>query len=239
MSHSHNTLHPTTYTALCIFIERTINAALQHDPATQQKLMRHAGRNVSLELQEPNIALTLTFTDGSQNQPVVLASPFATSTADCALQGKTRGLFDLMQGPKKSLAGSDLRISGHTGFLMELVDIGQQLDIDWEDMLCRIIAKVAGPQWGDTAGHALAELLRNKRQHLQRIASRAPHFLGELLTEELRATPSHPEVNRFKDSVDNLQDDVERAAARLLQLKQKLQQKTPPSNATSPAPNPL
>ncbi len=228
--------HPTGVTALCMALEKAIDFALQHDPASRQKLAALAGRRLSLELTEPTIAITLTFTEGTA-QPLLMASPFATPDADCALTGKAQGLIKLMNGPKHSLAGSDLRLSGHTGFLMELLDIAKQLDIDWEAMIEQALGNIPTPlvspqnkqDFNQNVSHVLAELIRSKAQYLKHFAERAPFFIGDFLTEEINAVPSKAEIDAFNNAVDDTQDDVARLEARIqffqlgLQTQQRLQ----------------
>ena len=194
--------HPTTATALCQALEAAINKALQHDPATQQRLAQQAGRCVCLLLTQPNVTLSIHFYEAT-----ITVSPIAEENADCTLSGKCSGLIQLMSGPKTSLAGSELTLNGQTGFLMELLDITKQLDIDWEDIICQHL--------GDVAGHSLAQLIRYKGAYFNRLQQRAPHFINTLLTEELQAIPSSPELNAFNNEVDDLHDDVERLQARV------------------------
>ncbi|MDZ7922683.1 MAG: SCP2 sterol-binding domain-containing protein [Marinagarivorans sp.] len=225
---AHNA-HPTAAIALCMALEKAIDYALQHDPASRQKLVALAGRCLSLELTEPRLAITLTFTDGS-HQPLLMASPFATPEADCALKGKSQGLIKLMNGPKHSLAGSDLRLSGHTGFLMELLDITQQLEIDWEAMIEQALGTIPMPfaaaqnqqVFNQNASHLLAGLIRNQAQHVKRLAERAPFFIGDFLTEEINAVPSKFEIDAFNSKVDDTQDDVARLEARLQLFQQRV-----------------
>ncbi|HEY7774527.1 MAG TPA: SCP2 sterol-binding domain-containing protein [Marinagarivorans sp.] len=201
--------HPTTATALCRALELAINKALQYDPATQQRLAAQAGRSVCLQLTEPSITLTLRFEHAH-----VAVSPVAGDAPDCTLSGKSRGVLQLLSGPKTSLAGSELTLTGQTGFLMELLDIAKQLDIDWEAIICQY--------FGDIAGHSIAQLLRAQGEQWQRLQSRAPHFLQSFLTEELQAIPSRPELAAFNDDIDDLRDDVERLEARINHIKHSL-----------------
>ncbi len=203
--------HPTTATALCSTLEFVINNALQYDPATQQRLTLQAGRCVCLMLVEPNITLSIHFRETG-----ITVSPIAEETADCTLSGKSSGLMQLMSGPKTSLAGSELTLNGQTGFLMELLDITKQIDIDWEAIICQYL--------GDVAGHTAAQAIRYKSAYLSRLYQRAPHFTQTLLTEELRAVPSTSELNAFNNDVDDLRDDAERLKARIDLMQQALTQ---------------
>lgn len=203
MLDTHN--HPTAATALCLVLERTINKALKHDPATAQRLYKQAGRSITLALSEPTIVLSVAFTCDE-----VEVSPLANPDADCHLTGATSSLIELMSGPKTTLAGSDLTLTGQTGFLMELLEIAKNIDIDWEEALCEPL--------GDYAGHAIAELIRYKARYLKRIAKRSPRFVGEFITEELQAAPAEPEFNAFYSAIDDLQDDVARMEARIKNL---------------------
>lgn len=197
--------HPTAAVALCVGLERTINKALKHDPATAQRLVKQAGRSVTFELSEPTIVLCVTFASEG-----VQVSPLANKDSDCHLSGNTSSLIELISGPKTTLAGSDLTLTGQTGFLMELLEISKNIEVDWEEALCEHL--------GDYMGHAIAQLVRYKARHLKRIANRSPRFIGDFITEELRAVPAEPELEAFYDAIDDLQDDVARMEARVKNL---------------------
>ncbi len=209
------TAHPTLQTAICLSIEKALNAALRYDPATALKLKKQAGRCISLSLTDPTFDITLYFTDSA-----IEASPIANTDADCHLSGKAGGLIKLLNGPKKSLAGSDLRLSGHTGFLMELLDIAKTVDVDWEGFIADMIAKLSNQTVGDQVGHGLATLIRKRGHQAKRLASRSPAFLHDFFVEELRITPSKIELEHFYQQVDKTHQATERLQARLGYLKQ-------------------
>ena len=203
--------HPTTATAACRALELAINKALAHDPATHKRLAEQAGRCVCLILTEPAVTLSVHF-----RETHITVSPFAEEDADCTLSGKSSGLIQLMSGPKTSLAGSELTLNGQTGFLMELLDITKNVEIDWEAIICQYL--------GDEAGHMAAQALRYKSAHLKRLHQRAPHFVNTLLIEELQAIPATSELNAFSNNVDDIRDDVERLQARMELIKHALTQ---------------
>lgn len=196
--------HPTATTALCLVLERVINEALKHDPATAQRLQQQSGRSLTLALSEPTLIISLAFDER------VYVSPLADPQADCQLSGKMSSAIALMSGPKTTLAGSDLTLTGQTGFLMELLDIAKNIDIDWEEALCQYL--------GEYAGYAVAQVIRYKARHIKRLAERSPRFIGDFVTEELQAVPTQPECEAFYNAIDDLQDDVARMEARIKNL---------------------
>lgn len=206
----------TSSTALALALEAALNKALRYDPASAQKLRQLGGKRLSIQAHSPDFELTLALHDSDQK--LVTVSPLVDTSAECLLAGEFKGFIELLSGPKTSLAGSKLTLKGETGFLMSLLEIARQLDIDWEDALAEHL--------GQSVGHNIAELIRYKAGLLQKTSSRAPEYIRDFLTEELRALPSPFELEDFYDEVDDLHEAAERLAARLNALLAKTQAHT-------------
>lgn len=191
--------------ALSLALEACINKALRYDPASRLKLHALAGKRLSVKAHAPDVELTLAIT--SDETKIFTVSPIADTTAECLLEGQFSGFIALLNGPKTSLAGSQLTLKGETGFLMSLLDITRQLDIDWEDALAE--------HFGQNAGHNIAELVRFKSSQFARTGQRMPQYIHDFLTEEIRCLPSAFELEDFYDGVDDLREGIERLEARI------------------------
>jgi ubiquinone biosynthesis protein UbiJ len=101
---------------------------------------------------------------------------------------------------------------------IEFRDLGRRLylnlDLDWEEPLARL--------FGDPLGHELGRAARAAfawhRQALKTFGLNT----AEYLQEEARLLPVRDEVEAFLNGVDGVRADVDRLAARLQRLQDKL-----------------
>ncbi|ANO49953.1 ubiquinone biosynthesis accessory factor UbiJ [Woeseia oceani] len=71
---------------------------------------------------------------------------------------------------------------------------------------------------GDTAAHGIGDIVRNVSRWGREARSTLRANIGEYLQEESRSVPSRLEADEFRDAVQVLRDDVERAEARMARL---------------------
>jgi ubiquinone biosynthesis protein UbiJ len=90
------------------------------------------------------------------------------------------------------------------------------LDIDWEAALAEIV--------GDIPAHLLAKSIRNSAVFRADTVRRATTGMVEVAQEEFNLTPSKNEFETSAPEIRKLSSDVDRVAARLKRLQQKLQQ---------------
>jgi ubiquinone biosynthesis protein UbiJ len=88
------------------------------------------------------------------------------------------------------------------------------LDIDWEEQLSRVVGDVAAHQVGNVVRSAMAW----GKQALDTLGRDAAEYFQEESEDLVRPA----EVSEFLDQVDVLRDDAERLAARVNRLEQRL-----------------
>ncbi len=205
-------LDPVIITALCKTVEKTIRWALQYDPGTQAALAPLEGKVLAVVSTQPE--LKLYFVCHTHYLQVL---SYYEDTPDCKIEGPLNSLVELLWSEQDSLANSGVVLTGEIGFLLQLKKLISQLDIDWEEPIVEAL--------GDTAGHSVAELVRMQFHWLQARAVTFPIWVGDTLTEELRATPSKAELRDFYQGVDSLRADADRLQARIDMFKQGLANK--------------
>lgn len=196
-------LDPTLLTAASATLEAIINKALQYDPATLNTLEKHLGKSLKVEITELNFSLCFHF-----GRQIMVTNYCEEPTIE--LRGSIPALISLAMSDSTNLAKSGVTASGNTAFLAEIKSIARRMEIDWEDAI---------NQWlGDVAGHQLAGGLRRQFDWLNDRRVNGERLLQEFLTEELRATPSQPELETFSSTVDQLYLKTDRLSARIQQL---------------------
>lgn len=192
----------TLTTAALAGAEASINRALRYDPATRQRLAKLEGQVLAIRLTTPAVAVYL----APEADRLRLASHWEGPVAT-EIQGSLSALVKVALSRDSNLKGSGVEISGGSGMLMELRQILQGLDLDWEELLSELL--------GDVAGHQGAEMLRSAKRWLEGRSQSSQRLVSEFVTEELQLLPSRTELEDFYRSVDQLRLDLDRAEARL------------------------
>jgi len=192
------------------FIEDAGNRLLRLDPETLRRLGDLQGRVVCIEFRElgrriylhPSEAGFRLATEYDQTPAVTLRGTLATF-ARLGLGAET-----------ETLKAGELEIEGDAALGQRLQRILANLDLDWEEPLARL--------FGDPLGHELGRATRAAfawhRQALKTFGLNT----AEYLQEEARLLPVRYEVEAFLNGVDGVRADVDRLAARVQRLKDKL-----------------
>ncbi|WP_111642961.1 ubiquinone biosynthesis accessory factor UbiJ [Marinimicrobium alkaliphilum] len=204
----------TLSTAALAAVETVINQALSLDPGTRHGLARLQGKVLAVHAQGPDFSVYLV-----PNEQGLELFHHWEGDVTAELTGPASALLGLLRKDTTSLAGTDLEVKGNIAFLQDLQQLGQQLDLDWEELFTRAL--------GDVAGHQVAEGLRAGHQWAKARAATAERLLGEFITEEARLSPSRHELDDFYRQVDDLTESVDRAQARLQWLRQRLAARNP------------
>ena len=198
---------PLPFTPL---IEEVGNRLLRLDPETLRRLgdlqgrvvcieFRDLGRKIYLHPSESGFRLA---TESDQSPAVTLRGTLATF-GRLGLGAET-----------ETLKAGELDIEGDAALGQRLQRIFRSLDLDWEEPLARL--------FGDPLGHEIGRAARAvfawHRQAFQTFGLNA----AEYFQEEARLLPVRYEVEAFLNGVDGMRADVDRLAARIQRLKDKL-----------------
>ncbi len=188
-------------------IENAFNAYLSMDPEGAEAFAKLQGSVVAIEL--TGINLTLHFLLGKpvqvmrhyQGEPDTLIRGTPIALARSTLD-KTDGLF-----------GGDIEITGNTEIGHRFQNALEQIDIDWEEHLARIV--------GDTPAHQAGRLFRQAQAYGRHAEGTLTRNISEYLREETRLLPSAIEVDNFMSDIDQLRDATDRLEARLQRLEKR------------------
>lgn len=171
-----------------------------HTPGATGALAHHAGKTLALDLLLFRVNLRVN-ADGSLHadssatpDAVIFVSP--DLVAQLPFKGKA--------------AFREARTEGDAELLSAFNDVFQQLDVDAEAELSRVL--------GPVAGFRLSEAGRAFGHWLKQTATDTARTLAEYAVEESPMLASQIDVARFNSNVDTLRDNVSRLEARLNQL---------------------
>ena len=204
---------PTLHTAGLAAAEAAINAALRLSPHSRAGLRELAGQVVALECTRP--ALTV-YLNGDENGELRLRGVYDGEVVT-RIAGSAEDFAELARAedPAAALINGGLRLDGNSATLIELQRLFNAVDVDWEAPL------VAG--LGDVAGHQLANMLRAAFSWSRQTGSNLQRQLREFATEEGRLAPPPLALERFYDDVQTLSERGERLAARVDQLRRRVE----------------
>ena len=198
---------PSLTTALAAAVETAINGLLRYDPASRQQLSS-IHEILAIESTFPQFIL---YCRGCDEGVQILGH--CESSITTHLKGSPKALIGLLKQPAH-LAGSGVELAGNIGLLQQYQTVLQQLDIDWEDAISRILGDIAGP--------LAASGIRKHFFWLHQQISEQQRLVYEYLTEELKVIPSQTELKRFYQSVTEVTTHLDRLSVRVRQIQQTL-----------------
>lgn len=186
------------------------NLVLRLDPETLHRLGDLQGRVICIEFRDLGQRLYLQPSEAGFRISADSSQPPAVTLRGNLANFVRRGL----SAERGDFAAGELEFEGDVALGQRLQRILESLDLDWEEPLARL--------FGDPLGHELGRAARAAfawhRRALQTLGLNA----AEYLQEEVRLLPVRHEVEAFLNGVDVLRGDVDRLAARLQRIRDKL-----------------
>lgn len=215
-------------TVLATLIEKTINKALQYDPASFQSLHDLNRTRLSIISTSPVLNLHIEVLNQyfhvSENQDYKNESTHNNNEQYQAvtLTGSLASLAQLANSDPYNLSDSGVEVSGRIHTLMAYQNFFKQLDIDWEEGLIDHFQSIFGHTAGITIGHQFAAFLSisinwgvNQKNNFEK-------YFSDYLSEELSVIPNAYEIEEYLNSVDQIRSKVDRIKARVDKLKKSL-----------------
>ena len=136
-------------------------------------------------------------------------------TVDATIHGSPIALIRLSTSDNagETMLKSDVEIEGDMRVAEKFSAILREVDIDWEELLSRLV--------GDIVAHQAGQVTRNITGWLKDTGEAMQQNTAEYLTEESDITPAEAEVTSFMDQVDDIRMDVDRLEARIKLLQSK------------------
>lgn len=187
--------------------ETAINRVLNLDSTAQTRLLPLAGKVIAIDCTMPAIKLYLIPLDTG----IQLAHQWH-APADCTLSATAPLLLKLLSSTDKTsvLHHPDVTIEGSSALLMELADIMQNLELDWEYEVARWLGPVPTAL---LSGH-----LRSSRNWLMQSAHSLHLNAADYLAEESRTLVGNTEAQARFSEIDQLKLDLDRLDARIALL---------------------
>ena len=189
--------------------ERSLAAAIQQDPVTQQRLAALQGRVILIHSQAPELSVYLL----PDSQGLRLASQHE-GEPDCCLSAPATVLARLAISDERQqlLYSPEVELSGDTQLLVTLQNILADLQIDGEAALARWL--------GPVAAHAVGKLTRTSHRWLNGARQGLHQSISEYLTEEGQQLVGRDEADASSALLHELRLQLDRLDARVQRLMQ-------------------
>ena len=190
-------------------VEALLNRGLPRSPRARELVAELAGRRLAIEL--TGVAEWLLTADGNgitmQRGPVV--------TADARIAGGALSMLGLLtSGTTDAIQRGDVRLTGDADVAERFRELLKLLRPDPEEELALLI--------GDVPAHELARGTRAVAAWCGRALDTTVRNVGEYLAHERGDLISSAEARQLLAGVDTLREDVDRLAARLELLAERI-----------------
>lgn len=197
-------------------IETAVNRALKLDPGTLCRITELNGKRFRIRCTSPQLVVML-----MPGQDYLGIKADDELDADTLIEGDSRQLLRLLtKRDPSSPFESPLQITGDMQAAAQLQAALVNLEIDWEELLSRLI--------GDIAAHQVGNQLRALHHWGQQTLDRLIQNTEEYLHEEAWTMPPRLEVEAFYEDLAIINTATDRLSARIA----KLQQNLAPANST-------
>ena len=191
-------------------IELLINRGIGLSSTARAMAVALDGETLDVRVDGTALRLRLTALEGRVRVTAASAEPPAAAI----LSGSPLAMLRLLGGdPQALIRAGDVHMTGNTDVANQFRDLLHMARPDLEEELSKLT--------GDPVAHQLGNLARDIVGWGARTAESVSRSVGEYLTEERRTLPTRLEAEEFYREVDRAANDVERAEARLLRLKQR------------------
>lgn len=196
------------FSSFTTILEQAVNRALRLDPATLARVAELEGRVIRLRAagDSPFEIFVLPEESGLQLRAQCDREPDVTLTGDMPAVFR----LALRRFLPEVVAAGEVQVSGDIALGQRFQRLLEQVEVDWEEQLARVL--------GDVPAHQLGNVLRDFGTWTQQTLRTLHQDLGEYLQEESRLLPVRPRAGAFRQAVETLQRDLDGLEQRLARL---------------------
>lgn len=196
------------FSSFTTILEQAVNRVLRLDPATLARVAELEGRVIRLRAagDSPFEIFVLPEESGLRLRAQYDREPDVTLTGDMPAVFR----LALRRFLPEVVAAGEVQVSGDIALGQRFQRLLEQVEVDWEEQLARVL--------GDVPAHQLGNVLRDFGAWTQQTLRTLHQDLGEYLQEESRLLPSRPRAGAFRQAVETLQRDLDGLEQRLARL---------------------
>ena len=202
-------------------VEAAINAWLKLDDEALPRFAELDGKIIRLHI--TGLDFNLYFFPSASGIQVLGNYPSEEDggVVDATIHGSPMALIRLgtSSNASETLLKSDVEIDGDMHVAEKFSAILKEVDIDWEELLSKLV--------GDIIAHQAGQVARGATSWFQETVEAMKLNTGEYISEEAKLSPADAEIRDHLEQVDDVRMSVDRLEARInLLLKEKDQEKS-------------
>ena len=202
-------------------VEAAINAWLKLDDEALPRFAELDGKIICLHI--IGLDFNLYFFPSASGIQVLGNYPSEEDggVVDATIHGSPMALIRLSTSSNsgETLLKSDVEIDGDMHVAEKFSAILKEVDIDWEELLSKLV--------GDIIAHQAGQVARGATNWFQETVEAMKLNTGEYISEEAKLSPADAEIRDHLEQVDDVRMSVDRLEARInLLLKEKDQGKS-------------
>lgn len=190
-------------------LEMAINSYLALDPESEKRLSALEGKIITIELKPISYNFHLKIIARKIN---ILSE--LVEESDVRIVGTPISLLSMsLSKDRKKFFADDVRIEGNLELGQQIIDLFDEMEIDWEELLSHTI--------GDVPSHQLGRLVRGFKDIASRARESLIQNINEYVHEEVDMFPPKEALHDFFNDIDQIRMDADRLEARINRLKNK------------------
>jgi ubiquinone biosynthesis protein UbiJ len=202
-------------------LTKAINAYLRLDPESKQRLKNLRGKAITIEFLPFHFIFQCVFSEDS----VELQADEWLQT-DTKIRGTPLQMLGAMltKDNRQRFFAEDLLIEGDATIAQQVIELFDELQIDWEEYLSRLV--------GDVPAYHVGRTLRDMKEWLHNTEKTLAQNINEYIHEEAGFLPVREALQDFFSEIDTLRMHVDRIEARFVRLRTSLE--THPDDEAGP-----
>lgn len=196
-------------------IEKALNRYLSLDPESLNRMEVLEGKRITLELLIVSLKCHWVIKNGqmqAENEPLDLPDVTITGTPLSLLH------MSVSKSNRKQFFQEGVSIEGDLELGQQIIDIFDEMEIDWEEHFSHVV--------GDVPAHQLGRFMRGVGDTVTRIRESFSQNINEYVHEEAELFPPQEALQDFFQDIDMLRMDADRLVARVSRL-QKIDKESP------------
>jgi ubiquinone biosynthesis protein UbiJ len=195
-------------------LSKAVNTALALDPESDQRLKKLQGKVITIEFLPVHFTFQCVFTSAG-----IEIQKEQQLASEAVIRGTPLQMLGAMlsKDNRQRFFAEDLIIEGNAELAQQVVNLFDEMEIDWEEQISRVV--------GDVPAYHAGRLLRGAKQWLRKATDSLSENVNEYVHEEARWVPAREALQDYFNDIDALRMDVDRAEARLQNLLAALNEK--------------
>jgi ubiquinone biosynthesis protein UbiJ len=199
--------------------EKALNRFLILDPESSARLAALDGKVISIillmkidkdKVDEGDAGITINFKIENSRMHVLADKPEHT---DVVIKGTPLSLLhmSISKQNRKQFFAEDVSIQGNLELGQQIIDLFDEMEIDWEEHTSHLL--------GDVSAHQVGRFVRGVKQFFRQARSSMIQNVNEYVHEEALIFPPREALEDFFQDIDVMRMDADRLEARIKRLR--------------------